>query len=699
MRGNRGGFAAGIRRRLPVAVLLVLLPWPGAVPAAAPPVRDYADGHGRPRALAVDAAGDLLYVASSTADRLDVIDVGAARPRRATSLRICRFPDALGALPGGGVVVSCRFDPALRVVTRGARPDAFEVRAVDAGPEHGSRGLALDPAGRFAYVASPARGGVKIVALTPGAGPPRFAPTGLFPQSVRFVPPDVDAGRSQPLLLVANFIGHTVSVHPVTADGGVAAAVQTIATAAPVLDLEVLPSRARAPTTAAEPSFPLPLTLPLPGDDGRGALLLATHEDRPLSRPHLAVEGLDSVVLVFRAAGPGAKVPFVDPGPGRRTTLNLSERASDPLVGLDALAVDQDSGHVALVGAGSDNLLVAPLSGLRGAPAIAVGSNPSAIAFLGGNRAVTADRLSDTLSFVRVGPGAAALTDTVVVGAPARSTPAARGELLFYSRALVPNNVATGPLSIYTCAACHADGHIDGRRHPAKRDRFFSMTKTCRGLVGTEPFLSLGRPDTFAAFADNIVASHAQGAEDAPDSYDQYPVSLRVRAGARWVNVTLSPQAVRAALAAYMARIPLEPSPFVPVGRRALTAAERRGLAVFRARCGECHELSSATTPARVVPQPEQEAAVLAGRLVLTSARRYDVGTPVLGEGGNNPPSLRGVWAAAPYFSDGSAATLEDVVRRTDPDGAKVHAPENANQPSAFSSAERSDLLAFLRGL
>jgi hypothetical protein len=670
-----------------------LVPCSGAVAAAAPPVRDYADGHGRPRALAVDAAGDLLYVASSTADRLDVIDVGAARPRRATSLRICGFPDALAALPGGGVVVSCRFDPALRVVTRGARPDTFEVRAVNAGPEHGSRGLTLDPAGRFAYVASPARGGVKIVDLTPGAASPRFAPTGLFPQTVRFVPPDLDAGRSQALLLVANFIGHAVSVHPVTADGGVAAAVQTIATAAPVLDLAVLPPRARAPTTATEPS------LPPPGDDRRGALLLATHEDRPLSRAHLAVEGLDSVVLVLRAAGPGAKVPFVDPGPGRRTTLNLSERASDALVGLDALAVDQNSGRVAVVGAGSDNLLVAPLSGLPGAAATAVGANPSAIAFLGGDRAVTADRLSDTLSFVRLGPGAVALTDTVVVGAPARSTPAARGELLFYSRALVPNNVATGPLSIYTCAACHADGHIDGRRHPSKRDRFFSMTKTCRGLIGTEPFLSLGRPDTFAAFADNIVASHAQGAEEAPDSYDQYPVSLRVRAGARWVNVTLSPQAVRAALAAYMARIPLEPSPFVPVGRRALTVAERRGLAVFRDRCSECHELTPATTPARVVPRREQEAAVLGGRLVLTSARRYDVGTPVLGEGGNNPPSLRGVWAAAPYFSDGSAATLEDVVRRTDPDGAKVHAPENADQPSAFSSAERSDLLAFLRGL
>jgi cytochrome c peroxidase len=85
--------------------------------------------------------------------------------------------------------------------------------------------------------------------------------------------------------------------------------------------------------------------------------------------------------------------------------------------------------------------------------------------------------------------------------------------------------------------------------------------------------------------------------------------------------------------------------------------------------------------------------------LVLTSAQRYDVGTPVLGDGGNNPPSLRGAWAAAPYFSDGSAATLEDVIRRTDPDVTTVHAPENATRPPAFTAPEERDLLAFLRGL
>jgi DNA-binding beta-propeller fold protein YncE len=648
-------------------------------------LRAYADGHARPRALAVDARGDRLYVAASTADRLVVVDLLGPHPRQLISLRICAFPDALAALPGGGVVVSCRFDPALRVVSRASESsDAFQVRAVPTGLAHGNRGLALDPAGRFAYVGSPARGGVKIVALD--GTTPRFFPTGVSPQGLRFVPPDPGAGRATPLLLVANFIGHTVGVYPVLADGGVGAALQTIETAAPILALTVVPSRAPA-RDAVKDGAP------------RGALLLATHEDRALSRERLAVEGLDSVVLSLPAAPPGAAAPFVDPGPGHRFALNLSERSRDPVVGLDAVAFDEFTDRVAIAGAGSDNLVVARAAALAEEPAVDVGTSPSAVTFLPDGGVVTADRLSDTLSFVHGTDGTLVVTDTLAVGKPERTTRAERGEVLFYSRRLVPNNVATGPLSIYTCAACHADGHIDGRRHPSKRNRFFSMTKTCRGLVGTEPFLSLGKPDTFAAFADNIVATHAQGALDAPDSYDQYPVTLRLREGARWGTVTLSPREVRATLAAYLPRLPVEPSPFEAVGRTALTPPERDGLAVFRDRCSGCHQLQIATGSTRAVPARELERDLLAGRLVLTSARRYDVGTPVLGEDGNNPPSLRGVWAAAPYFSDGSAATLEDVLRRTDPGVPTVHAPENAKRPAALTVPQRRDLLAFLRGL
>jgi mono/diheme cytochrome c family protein len=306
--------------------------------------------------------------------------------------------------------------------------------------------------------------------------------------------------------------------------------------------------------------------------------------------------------------------------------------------------------------------------------------------------------LTDTVSLVDPRQETPVVT-SVVVGKPERPTPAERGELLFYSRALVPNNVATGPLSLYTCAACHADGHIDGRRHPSKRNRFYSMTKTCRGLAGTEPFLSLGQPDTFTAFADNIVATHAQGALDAPETFDQYPVPLRLRVGDRWTFTTLSPAEVRTALAQYMARIPLEPSPFSARAGGPFTARELRGLDLFRDNCSGCHQLTSATSGGRPVAAAALPRQLRQGKLVLTSARSYDVGTPVLGEGGNNPPSLRGTWAAAPYFSDGSAATLEDVVRRTDPKATRVHAAENLTRPPALSPEDQAALVSFLRGL
>ena len=218
----------------------------------------YSDGYARPRALAVDARGDRVYVALSTADRLGVIDVAGPAPRRLPDLEICAFPDALAARPQGGVVVSCRFDPALRVVSRG-EAGKFDVRMVDAGPEHGDRAVALDGAGRFAYVGSAARGGVKIVDLAGPPARPRFVATGIFPEVLRFVPADAAAGRARALLIVANTVSHTVVVHPVEADGGLAPAAQTIQTAGPVRDVVVV----------GPPSE-------------LSGLLLATYEDRVL---------------------------------------------------------------------------------------------------------------------------------------------------------------------------------------------------------------------------------------------------------------------------------------------------------------------------------------------------------------------------------------------------------------------------------
>ncbi|MEO8212133.1 MAG: hypothetical protein ABI560_03025, partial [Myxococcales bacterium] len=433
---------------VPLFFLLAVVP-PGGIWAGAMAGLGTKHQHTRPRALAVDARGDLVYVALSTADRLAVVDVAAGGARVVAQVPVCAFPDALAALPLGGVVVACRFDAGLRVVTRGEgvpggvrEGPRFQVRVVDAGPEHGHQGIAVDGAGRFAYVASPPRGGVKIVSLDGGGTPPRFVATGLSPHSVQLIPggpagPGAAGGhapRSSPLLLVSNFIGHTVTVHRVERDGGLSAAVQTIHTEAPVLAFAVVPREPSAPPTN-EPALGR-------GDDLGGALLLAMHEDRSLSRANISVEGLDSVLLVLRRSAAGQTRPFVDPGTGKRQTINLSERKRDPLVQIDALAVAADAPAaaaavaVAVVGAGTDNLLTAKpgLSALLDSPAWPVGAHPVAVAFLGDGRIVTADHLSDTLTFVS--PTAAAPTrdpgragsspavQTVSVGNPQRATPA-----------------------------------------------------------------------------------------------------------------------------------------------------------------------------------------------------------------------------------------------------------------------------------
>ena len=627
-----------------------------------------ADGHARPRALAFNPDDGLLYVALSTTGAIDVVAPGPT-PRLLATLAGCRFPDALAPLPGGGVLAGCRHQPGLWRVVRRAGGE-FDSRTVAPDVLAGTRGLVVSPDGTVAYASSPPLGGVAVVSLRDGRVV-QVLPTGLSPRALRLVPPGTWPHRAQPLLIVSNFIDHTVTLHPIAGDGRLQPAVQTVRTAAPVLDV-----------------------VAIAGD--HPALWLLTHEDRPVSRERGPVEGLDSgfIRLEARPAGDSVADVVTDPGPGRRPFTNLGDRAQ-PVIELAAAAVS--GGRVAVVGAGSDNLLLAPADGVASdGPTVVVGANPSAVAALPAGRFVTADRLSDTLTFVSP---QGAVEAVLPVGAPDRASSADLGELLFYSRALVPHNSAAGPLSLYTCAACHDDGDRDGRLHPAKKNRFFSTTLTCRGLRRTAPFLRLGNQATLDVFADNIVSTHAQGAERDPEHFADYPVTVRVRQGEDWRTRTLSPAELRAALAAYMARIPTEPSPFVAAGSSRLDPPARHGLALFRESCAGCHRLAGDSARADRVPDGRLEQRLLAGQVALTAAGRYDVGTPVLGEGGNNPPSLRGVWDAAPYFSDGSARTLDDVLRRTDPDADAVHAPANAARPAAFSAGDQADLLAFLRAL
>jgi cytochrome c peroxidase len=623
-------------------------------------------------------ADGLLYVALSTKDQVAVLDPQQpGRPPRVLAyIDTGPFPQALATLPSGDVLCVCRYEAQLGVIPRYAhlQPPAARYRRLPAGSIHGLRGVAVDLRGRYAYLAVPAEGGVREVPLSADApaADPRLAPTGLSPRSVRVVTDP--RAPAQQLLLVANFLGRTVTVHPLTAEGHVQAAIQTIATAAPVHDLLLV----------AAP---------------RPTLFLLTHEDRPVDRSRPFVGGLDSVVLSLPAAAAGSDgPPFVDAGPGQRPSMNLSER-SPPLAKLDALAYDARGQRLAVAGAATDNVLLWSLADGAAQTTLAAGRSPVALAFLPDGRLATADRLSDTVSLLPA-HGAAAAVRHLAVGEPRRSSDAELGELLFYSRALLPHNVATGDRSIYSCSACHDDGHVDGRLHPARGNRFYSMTKTCRGIASTAPYLFLGEIDDLDAFARNLVGTHAQGADVAPQSFDQYATTLPAWQGSRFVPQRIPAAAIRRAMAAYLRAIPPEPSPFVPLGATALSVPARRGLALFQTGCARCHALVGDSARADAIPPVLLEQQLLHGAVALTSRGLYAVGPRSLGATGNNPPSLRGAWDNAPYFSDGSAASLDEVLRRSTLDPAlPAHDLRNSWPGPLLSPAERADLLAFLRSL
>jgi cytochrome c peroxidase len=130
--------------------------------------------------------------------------------------------------------------------------------------------------------------------------------------------------------------------------------------------------------------------------------------------------------------------------------------------------------------------------------------------------------------------------------------------------------------------------------------------------------------------------------------------------------------------------------------RGALSAGERRGLALFRSlstRCFECHRLPTFDAPLALsigVPSADPGVGAISGE----DAQRGFFGVP----------TLRNVARTAPYMHDGSLATLEAVVDFYRRGGGLARGVPAARlhefiRPIELSDAEATDLVAFLRSL
>lgn len=135
--------------------------------------------------------------------------------------------------------------------------------------------------------------------------------------------------------------------------------------------------------------------------------------------------------------------------------------------------------------------------------------------------------------------------------------------------------------------------------------------------------------------------------------------------------------------------------------RGALTAAEQRGLALFESPalgCRGCHGGFNLTTSTgdRIQmfntglydPYPEADRGLAEITGLVADTGRF------------KPPTLRNIALTAPYFHDGSGATLDDVIESY-ARGGRTASPDRSPLVTGFSitPSEKADLIAFLGAL
>ncbi|MBV9947016.1 MAG: hypothetical protein JOZ69_09220 [Myxococcales bacterium] len=434
-------------------------------------------------------------------------------------------------------------------------------------------------------------------------------------------------------------------------------------------------------------------------EDEDGGLLVATGgvEDRPLDRTEGSFGFIDSFVTVYRVATDGAvkraEVNTAALGVVTPKAIHLARRGAR----LDLSVTGYASDHLALLswdaagGAGAGSPLGEPAVSLRPVvPGLAM-MDP-----LPDGVFVAADPLLD--AWVREDERGAAVVHVDDDSSRARAVDSRLGEALFFTTLMAPWDRSDGRLSRFTCETCHWEGYVDGRTHHTGRGDIRATTKPLLGLFNNRPHFSRALDPDLTTMVNNEfrVAS-------AKSDHDPW-FSLQV-ADFAWLRElgvagpALSPESLRRALMTFFMDFTHRPNPSV-VGRAGFTPLERRGAEAFRDRCEMCHAARLvADEPATRLPFDRWEERVLSpeGAIVWAHADYEKTGVvPYVNERGARVVSLRRLYKKYPYFTNGSAKTLGDVLDRVGwTDRAFFHdgRPEGA---ATLDEEHKAALLAFL---
>jgi len=219
-----------------------------------------------------------------------------------------------------------------------------------------------------------------------------------------------------------------------------------------------------------------------------------------------------------------------------------------------------------------------------------------------------------------------------------------------------------------SCASCHNDGGHDGR--------VWDLTGFGEGLRNTINLRGRGSAHGFLHWSNNF------------DEVQDFEGQIRTLAGGTGLmtntqyntgtrsqplgNAKTGVSSDLDALAAYVASLnSFAASPYRNADG-SLTAAATAGRAIFISQnCASCHGGTAFTNSAGNNPQN-------IGTINADSGNR--LGGPLTGI---DIPTLRDVWATAPYLHRGSAATIDDAIL--------------AHSGVTLSAAERADLVAYVQ--
>jgi hypothetical protein len=434
-------------------------------------------------------------------------------------------------------------------------------------------------------------------------------------------------------------------------------------------------------------------------DDADGLVIASGGvENRPLDRLHGSFENIDSFVYLDRVAWGS------EPQVMRLAEVNVSEHG---VIVPKAIDLRREEGGFSILATGYGGDRLAEIS-LREAPGMKpeVVAHPlppgtNALARTVDGLTVIANPLLDAWLLYRTERSAPLTVHVAGPGDAERSAASRLGEALIFTTLIAPWNRADGPLSRFTCETCHFEGYGDGRTHATGRGDVRATTKPLLGLFNNRPHFSRALDPDLASVARNEFRVAGARSDHSP----VFDLKVEDRTWLADLGVTdadLTAVALRRAFMTFLMSWSHRPSS-ISAGRTSFTDDERRGAAMFRDHCESCHEALLATdAPESRVPFEAWEKSVLseAAPIVWAQPKYAKTGIlPYVHDDGARVPSLRRLTKKHPYFTNGSAKSLADVLARVRFGGGAFSHNGASAEPSlrALSDDERAAMAAFLR--